>query len=348
MLANLKNQLKDHLAKKPLRPRRVTFLLRDATKEAITWRLNIECPSVGLMSDEGGQILNGRAADNLTLLNNLHSGGELIVDRRDSESYSVKGARLTLSIMVQEKTFKKFLATRGELARDNGLLARCLMAYPPSTQGTREDWSIEEAQWPHLETFQKRLTELLEMTQTAVCETGSQRTLLEFSPDAKILWVSFANHIERNLNPGGMYSDVRDAASKTAEHTARMAALFHFFEGRAGDIQRDSVEQACQICEWYLGEFKRIFYTTPAIPQAELDATALDSWIRNVFTVRGEYIIKRNIVRQFGPNQLRNKSRLESAISILVYAGRIRMIQDLNTRAWYLELFVQSPPYVVF
>ena len=142
MLTDLQNQLKKHLAKKPSRPKRMTLILNDATKEAITWRLHNEYPSVGLMSDEGGQILNGRAADNLTLLNNLHSGGDVIVDRRDSESYSLKGARLTVSIMVQNKTLKKFLDTRGELARDNGLLARCLMAYPTSTQGTRQDWSV--------------------------------------------------------------------------------------------------------------------------------------------------------------------------------------------------------------
>ena len=142
MLTDLQNQLKKHLAKKPSRPKRMTLILNDATKEAITWRLHNEYPSVGLMSDEGGQILNGRAADNLTLLNNLHSGGDVIVDRRDSESYSLKGARLTVSIMVQNKTLKKFLDNRGELARDNGLLARCLMAYPTSTQGTRQDWSV--------------------------------------------------------------------------------------------------------------------------------------------------------------------------------------------------------------
>ena len=145
-----------------------------------------------------------------------------------------------------------------------------------------------------------------------------------------------------------MYSDVRDAASKTAEHAARMAALFHFFEGRSGNIQRDSVEQASKICEWYLGEFQRIFYIAPAIPQSELDAMALDSWLRKLLATTGCYIFKRNFVRQSGPNQLRSKSRLESAISVLVCASRIRMIQGVAARSWYLELFIQSQPYNVF
>ena len=48
MLTDLQNQLKEHLAKKPSRPKRVTFILNDATKEAITWRLHNEYSSVGL------------------------------------------------------------------------------------------------------------------------------------------------------------------------------------------------------------------------------------------------------------------------------------------------------------
>lgn len=345
MLSNLKSQLQEHLAKKPFRPRKLTLLLRDATTEAIAWRLHREGATVGLFSDEGAQVLNGRAADNLTLLNDLHSGGDVIVDRRDSESFSVKGARLTLSVMIQDKSFKKFLERRGDLARDNGLLARCMMAFPTSTQGTRENWSIEEAKWPCLEAFQKRVAEILQMAQTDEKTAGLQRTVLDLSPDAKTLWVDFANHIERNINPGGMYSEVRDAASKTAEHAARMAAIFHFYEGRSGDIQRDSIEQACKICEWYLDEFKHIFCPPPPIPQEQLNAMALDSWIRYVYSARGEYIIKRNIIRQFGPIEIRNKARLDEAIGILAYAGRIQLIQETKTRTWFVEFFIQSPPY---
>jgi len=168
---------------------------------------------------------------------------------------------------------------------------------------------------------------------------------LDFSTDAKVLWKDFANHIERNLNPGGMYCDVRDAASKTAENVARMAGLFHVSEGRSGEIQADSVNQALQICEWYLGEFKRIFAPTPPVPQQELDAMSLDAWLRYAYATRGEYCIKRNVILQMGPGSIRTKARLDPALGVLAQSGRIRLTQEPKSRAWWVELFINSSPY---
>lgn len=168
---------------------------------------------------------------------------------------------------------------------------------------------------------------------------------LEFSQDAKMLWVDFANHVEHNLNPGGIYFEVRDAASKTAENVARMAALFHVSEGRDGDIQSDSVNQALQICEWYLNEFKRIFAPAPTIPQPELDAMALDAWLRTNCARRGEYFIKRSVLLQVGLGAIGSKARLDTAIAILAQHGRIRLIQGPKERDWWVELFVNSQPY---
>ncbi len=168
---------------------------------------------------------------------------------------------------------------------------------------------------------------------------------LEFSPNAKVLWVDFANHVEHHLNPGGMYCEVRDAASKTAENVARMAALFHVSEGRSGEIQADSVNQALQICEWYLGEFKRIFAPAPPIPQEQLDAMSLDAWLRSNYATRGEYRIKRNVLCQIGHGAIRSKARLDSALAILAQLGRIRLLQGAKERDRWVELSVNSQPY---
>lgn len=346
MLVNLKLKMRDLLTKRPLRPKRTIVRYRDATPEAWIRGLR-ECSSAGLVSDEGAQIVLGRGAGQLPIMNEIWGGGDVVVHRQESECFTVRGARLTFFVMLQEKSFQKFLSTKGELARDNGLLARCLITYPPSTQGTRENWSIEEPKWPQLEAFQKRIGEILEMAQWSESASDFKKPVLELSPDAKALWVAFANHVESNIRPGGLYADVRDAASKTAENAGRLAALFHFMEGRKGDIQRDSIDQACQICDWYLGEFKRIFHKPPPIPEAQLDAMALDSWLRNIHNTRGQYMTKRNCARQSGPNALRNKVRLEAAIAALVFAGRIRMVPCLNSKTWFIELLIHSSPYQV-
>jgi len=161
----IQKRLSEHLALKPKAPKIRSMVINDATPEAIAWHLHTVQSSAGLISDEGGKILNGRAMDQLPMLNTLWDGGDLIVNRKESESFKVRNARLTINLMVQYLTFKKFLARRGLLARDNGFLARALICDPPSTQGIRMITTIEPALFPKLDIFQKRLTELLLQSQ---------------------------------------------------------------------------------------------------------------------------------------------------------------------------------------
>ncbi len=345
MQTSLKEVIRAQYAERPLRPTSLSLILRDVTPEGIAWHLHTLYPSAGLMSDEGGQIVNGRAADQLPMLNVLWDGGDLKVNRKESESFTVRNARFTVSVMLQSRTFDKFLERKGQLARDNGFLARVLICKPQSMQGQRPISTIEQAKFPKLEVFQSRMSDLLEKTHLRGGDRGVRAKTLEFSPDAKMLWVDFANHIERNLNPGGLYVTARDAASKTAENVARMAALFHHFEGRSGEIQRDSVDQALQICEWYLREFVRIFCPPPPLAQYEADAMTLDAWLRNNFASNGIYMVKRNFLLQCGPASVRSKARLDPAIGVLTHFGKIRLVQEPKTRAWWVELYVQSSPY---
>ncbi len=172
MISNLEAKLSAHLEKKPKQPKKRTMILRDASPEAIAWHLHDVHRSAGLMSDEGGQILSGRAVGQLPMLNTLWDGGDLVVNRKDAESFTVREARLTLNVLVQYQTFKDFIKRRGRLARDNGFFARALICDPASTQGQRPIRSIETATFPKLEVFQKRLTELLSQGRLPAKEGG--------------------------------------------------------------------------------------------------------------------------------------------------------------------------------
>jgi len=86
MLNNLKDRLKINLAQKPVKPKRSILLLSNVTPDALLWRLHSDTASVGLSSDEGGQILNGRATEQLPLYNSLWDGGIVSVDRKGSEA----------------------------------------------------------------------------------------------------------------------------------------------------------------------------------------------------------------------------------------------------------------------
>lgn len=162
----LQEQLEQHEMIRPFEPKVPKLLYADITPEKLAYNLATEWPSAGILSSEAGVVFGGAgmgkesAMRNLALLNVMWDGGEHKVDRRSSDSFVVHDARLTMGLAVQADTVRTFIEGSNGLARGTGFLARFLVAWPETTQGTR---MFEEApkNWPHLANFQKRIKELL-------------------------------------------------------------------------------------------------------------------------------------------------------------------------------------------
>jgi putative DNA primase/helicase len=261
---------------------------------------------------------------NLAQLNQLWDGAPLRVDRRTSESFSVRGARLTVALQIQETTLRSFFDRAGTLARGTGFLARFLVAWPQSTQGTRL-FREAPASWPHLDAFNRRITELLE--QPAPIDGGGALTpaMLTMTPEAKTAWIAFHDELERALASGGDLYDVRDVASKAADNAARLACLFHTFVGTGGAIDANAIERACAIVSWHLSESRR-FFGELALPQEMADASRLDDWLLAYCRREHTHMVGKNYVRKHGP--LRDGAKLNTAITELINLDRLRVQKD--------------------
>lgn len=309
----LNNQLEELYQQEPIAPKIPRCILQDATPIAILQSL-YNWPSAGVVADEGGVIFGGRTLDNQGNLNKLWDGDSIVVDRVSKERIHLQNARLTISVMTQPEAFDNFLNKKGRLSRDNGFFARFLVTRPVSTQGTRYINTAIREYSPSLQDFQCRLKEILE---TSASEPG--RVTLHFSPAAQRHWMDFFNWVESHLCPGGYYSDVKDAASKIADHVARIAALFHVYEGNdTTEIQLDTVQRAAILGEFYLNEFKRIFGTAPDTPQEYTDAYELERWLIYFARKYNQWQFPKRIIAQRGPNWLRkNSGRREAALDII-------------------------------
>lgn len=115
---------------------KIRILYADITPAAFVAALNNNSRSAGLCEDEAGRIFNSRLVDDLALLNKCWNGSDVTVDRKH-ESLRIRSPRCTVSWMVQPAIFGKFMERKGDDARGVGFLARCLVSYPISTQGTR-------------------------------------------------------------------------------------------------------------------------------------------------------------------------------------------------------------------
>lgn len=324
-------QLIDHQASVPLKPRRFKLLYEDATSEALFLGLHQNIPTAGLISSEGGGVLTGKAFNDLSKQNALWSGDVITVDRVSSESYEVR-ARLTVSLMVQENSFFSYMEKHGERSRGSGLWARFLVCNPKSTQGTRLI-AGGDAPWHCCERFSERVREILKKSVEFLTEPTRPRLVVRFSQEAAERWVSIFNEVESEIRPGGRYFGMGDHASKLADNIARVAALFHFFEKRGGDIALETLEAAVDVCFWYSHEFLRMF---SSLPQEEIDAHKLDAWLQSK-RESGERFVEKNLILQKGPDPLRRVKRLNPAVEVLSAQGKVLLTKSGNTT--YLDIF---------
>lgn len=261
----LRDNLKELEHHKPEEPRIPRLILGDETPENLAYTLAKKWPSAGVVSSEAGVVFgaHGMSKDsvmrNMSLLNVLWDGGELSIGRRTSESFTVKDARLTVALQIQEATLREFFIRSGTLARGTGFLARFLVAWPESTQGSRPFTDPPET-WPKLARFHQRITEILNTPAPLNDQGGLDPAMLTFTPAAKAAWIAFHDAIEAELKSGGELYDVRDVASKTADNAARLAALFHgFSHSIGGAVDVDSFDSASRIAAWHLSEARRFF-----------------------------------------------------------------------------------------
>jgi putative DNA primase/helicase len=327
------NDLRSLERDKPLPPRVPRLVYSDATPEALAYNLATRWPSGGVMSSEAGLVLGAHAMNSETIMRNLGQlnvlwdGAELHIDRKSSDSFSVRDVCLTIGLMVQEATLREFFSKSGRLTRGTGFLARFLIAWPESTQGMRP-YTEPPSSWPARDKFNQQLSKILDAP-VPLNERGDlEPPIAILSPAAKEFWKNFYNEIEIEMRIGGELSDVRDVAAKTADNAVRLATIFQFFANGSYVIDTDALDSGCRIAAWHLNEARR-FFGEIALPADLADLVRLDSWLL-------EYARKKRIagfsttevLQYVSPIKFRKASALREALGSLELENRIRVEQD--------------------
>lgn len=321
----------------PQEPRVPRLIYADATPESLKFNLALKWPSGGILSSEAGLVLgsHGMGADsvmrNLSTYNLGWDGTDIQTERRTSESFTVRGARLTMFLQVQEPTLRSFLAGAGDLARGSGFLARCLVAWPESTQGARAFLEAPPT-WPHQSAFNRRLEAILAQPVPINADGSLSPGMLTLSPEAKAAWVTFHDLIERELGFGGRFHDIRDVASKIPDNATRLAGLFHVFSGAIGGaVGVEHLKAGCRIAEWHLGEARR-FFGEMALPAPVADAARLDAWLVSTCQKKGVDHIPNSDIQHSGPSRLRESAAIDKAMAVLAELDRARQCKEGRRR----------------
>ncbi|MFG6458731.1 YfjI family protein [Roseateles sp. BYS96W] len=337
----LTTRMTDHMNAEPRMISAPSLLRQDDTPESLLMALS-RYPGGYAAVSEGALLLGAHGMNpesvmrNLGQQNGLWDGQRIKRERVSSFSADVEGARLTVGLQLQSAVLTEFHKKNGELADGMGYFARFLINIPSSTQGMRL-YRLSNHGRQALTAFKERLKHLLRCHRL---DPDGKLLLHELRlnavPETKGIWIDYHDSIEEELGPRFKYSDVRGAASKSADNAARLAACFAMFDEWPTDgnvvITPDHMRAGADVARWYLDEALR-FQKTMAVPEAILNAEALEWWLAEQCFAREGRTYPAASVLRLGPNKLRTKAARDAALDVLIAHGRIYQECDKKDRS---------------
>jgi len=251
------------LLSEPLAPTVPTLIVQEPTLEGLHKSFASGRSSQGLFNDEGGQFFGGHAMNSENALKSsaglskIWDGDDIIRTRGAAdENLTLFDKRLTVHLMIQPIVAEGVLGS--SMMQGQGFLPRFLISSPGSIAGSRKYSENNAADDPAISRYHAAMRAILEIPLPEEGDLNEQR-YLPMEPAAKQHWVNTYNAIELGIVKGGVYGDIRAAASKAAENIARIAGVLALFEDpNALAINLDHMTQAVELGNYYLNEALRL------------------------------------------------------------------------------------------
>ena len=310
------------LGPEPISPLLPLITTVDPTIEGIATLLLKGSGSLGLLSNEGAQFIEGYSMRNATLrtagaLSTLWDGEPWHIARANAVM-TITHARLSVHLQIQPEIAAKFLSRRD--LHQQGLISRILICQPETTMGMRLFRSASPQADEEMRQHNRRLLAALRLPLPLRPGTVNelQPRSLPMSAQAHDVWVDFSNSVELKLAPQGRFEPISGFAAKMAEHAGRIAAVLAWWEDQdAHDIDAETMRNAIQIVDWFGKEALRL-HNSGRISQETMDAEKLRQWFFKKW-------LKPNIsipdICHDGPNSLRVASHAKKLVKVLVDHG---------------------------
>ena len=315
------------LGAQPQPPLSPWLLADEPTLEGLTKNLEHGRPSIGLFSDEGGQFLGGHAmnSDNrlktVAGLSKFWDGAPINRTRAGDGAKTYYGRRLAVHLMVQPGAADTLLAD--PVARDQGIMSRCLITRPTSTIGARligKRVAMSQLSQGRLSEFHTRISDLLRLPMPLAENTRNELTppCLTLAGTPEQLLVDFADAVEREQRAGGRLEYITGFASKAAEHAVRLAGVLTIYaHPESMEISLANMQSGIALADWYLSEAVRL-RDSAATSLETTQAEALRCWLISVWPE--PFVSIRAIVNR-GPNCIRETRLVRKLVPILEANG---------------------------
>jgi hypothetical protein len=312
--------LLDALGPEPKPPLSPIIVCHEPTFEGLAKLLIDGQPSVGIFASEGGVFIGGhgfseeaklRTAAGLSL---LWDDGRLTRVRASEGATALAGRRVALHLQAQPDVAARVFSD--PMLADQGLLSRILVIAPDTRQGQRFWKDIS----PETDDAAKRYVEYVNrlFRRRMPLKEGTRNELqprpLPLSPEARQLWIEFADEVERQLGPHGNFQPISGFAAKLPEHAARIGGVLSMFEDPdRAQVNAAALMNGITLSRHYAAAALRL-HGQSRLNADLVKAEMLLEWAR-LKADRG--LISLPDIVQTGPNRIRETATARKLVDIL-------------------------------
>jgi hypothetical protein len=235
------------------------FLVDDVTPERLGTLLADHGQTAVIAAESAffDNIVGGRYSDrggNLHLVCQAYMGEATSIDRQGAETRHLPEPLLVLMLCVQPHVLAGLVGD--SKARAQGLVARMMLARPPSMVGSRH---------PDPDPVPHGLTTWWDLAIRAMTRMRSgDRLTIEMSAEAEAIFRTLRETHERRLGTFGDLGGIVDWANRHPDRVARLAALFCLLDGHRV-IGAEHMAGAVRMGEYLIGEASTILAEAEAV-----------------------------------------------------------------------------------
>lgn len=200
--------------------------INDVTPEALAWEMYRQGGRLGVVDDEGSifDILSGLYSSGNTNINiflKAYDGSNYTIVRRTKEDIVLKNPLLTMGIMTQPDHFLEAMNNKQFIGR--GFIHRFLFSFPANKAGNQK-FRGEEIPFRLSEQYKQLIFKLLSMPYP------NNLPVMSFDNEAYTLLKDYYEHIQKEMQEGGMFYHCKEWASKQFARCLKITAILHLCE----------------------------------------------------------------------------------------------------------------------
>ncbi|MBP1533693.1 MAG: DUF3987 domain-containing protein [Ruminococcus sp.] len=302
------------------------LVVEDVTPEALAAELAGQGERTGILDDEGtafdtlsGIYSSGQV--NINIFLKAYDGAPYTIARRTSPDIELVNPLLTMGLMVQPAHYAEAMSNKQFSGR--GFIHRFMFAFPEPMTGHLKFES------PNIDLNLQTMYHDLVRSLLVIPYPKDKLPVIFHSREARLLFEDYFEHLQREMQQGGRFENMKEWANKQFARALRVAGIFHMAEHKGYIADKPlSGENAAYAIALALWEEQQAFHAlsgegteSETVRNAKLILEKLKGLEVSEIT-KGELLSK--AVQNFNANDL------QEPLELLADLNYIRIIEQRN------------------